>query len=305
MSLSKTETCGHSWARCRVMSVVMLLWMVGCGVLVGNPEKPKTGSGVQGAVVLGRVSGATVKIFALNPDGARGELLATTTTDADGNYSVDIEAEGPVSVSAIGGDYVDEATETKVSNSVELETYIDAVEDGSFVGVNALTTVAAANARRNAAVGLENAITAANGNVSAIFGISGVDIVGIRPDDVTVEGQDLDAASASTRLGFAMAGFSRLALDSGVEPGQVGSLVKSIAEDYADGGFDGLSDGSPLSTSVGLTPHEAMAGLGEAVMNFAGSSQNRSGIPAAGVAISVPTPPMAPTSRPGGKPATP
>lgn len=305
MSLSKAENNSQEWATSRLLSSMMSLWVAGCGVLVGNPEKPKTGSGVQGAVVLGSVSGATVKIFALNADGTRGELLATTTTDADGNYSADIEADGPVSVLATGGSYVDEATESKVSNNVELETFIDTVEDDSFVGVNALTTVAAANAKRNAAAGLENAIRAANGNVAAIFGVSGVDIVGTRPDDVTIEGQILDGTSSSTRLGFAMAGMSRLTLDSGLAPGQVGSLVKSIAEDYADGGFDGLNDGSPLSTALGVTPHAAMTGLGEAIKNFAGSPQNRSGIPAGGVAISVPTPPKAPTNRPGGKPTTP
>jgi hypothetical protein len=43
---------------------------------------------ISGFTTRGPVAGATVNIYAVNPDGSDGALLATTTTNGDGYFNV-------------------------------------------------------------------------------------------------------------------------------------------------------------------------------------------------------------------------
>ena len=62
------------------------------------------------------IKGATVTVYEMNPDGSvnQSKPIATTITDQDGNYSLDLKTEKPVVIQTTGGSYTDEPTGKKV-----------------------------------------------------------------------------------------------------------------------------------------------------------------------------------------------
>lgn len=290
-----TTGCRSIWSRAACLAI--LVSPSGCGVLVGNPEQPDDGTTVKGTVVLGRVADADVIVYELKDDATRGVVVGSGSTVDDGSYSVEIGNAVRIVVVASGGHYIDEATGTTVDNVVDLETLVSDASKATHVGLNVLTTIAATNAASNAEGGLSEAIAAANADVAQLFGVQGLDFVGVAPADLTVGGDKIDADHPATRLGLVMAGFSRLALENELEPADVGRLAKAVAEDFADGGLDGQRNGVAVKTPGGVEPYAAMKGLGNAMRKFAASERNRSGVSADGLPTP-PVPPKAPSRHP-------
>ena len=242
---------------------------------------------VSGYAILGPVAGATVSIYLLHEDGTRGELFATTSTGDNGEFSYTGKISGPIAVVVTGGAYTDEAT-GEVVNLREGDELVTLLSEGTSVqnvGVTALTTIASARASENASIGLATAIDAANKEVAVVFGLEGVDIVKVRPADLTDDTVDNKDSHAAT-YGLVNAAFTQLAKDNGLKPQELLDLLKNISDDYSDGGFDGKDHGRALMNifiDAEVTPDQALADIGTAADNFLDNDtgldkRNRSGI---------------------------
>lgn len=90
-------------------TLTMAAFLAGCGG--GDDPAPSAQTTLTGNIVKGPVNGSKVTIFT-----ADGKELTSTTTKADGSYSVTVSYDGDVVIEAKGGTYVDEATgkETKL-----------------------------------------------------------------------------------------------------------------------------------------------------------------------------------------------
>ncbi|MDH5541618.1 MAG: hypothetical protein OEY64_01505 [Nitrospinota bacterium] len=242
---------------------------------------------VSGYAILGPVFSATVDIYGLNDDGTRGDLIATTTTGSDGEFSYTGKIKGAIAIVVTGGSYTDEATGETVTlrDGDELVTLLAEGSDVQNVGVTALTTIASARASKNASHGLSTAIDAANKEVAVFFGLDGVDIVKVRPDDLTDDTED-DKDTHNATYGLVNAAFTQLAKDKGLTPQEVLDLLKMVSADYSDGGFDGKDHGKDLKdmfVNLNITPDQALADIGTAADNFLANDngdtkRNHSGI---------------------------
>jgi hypothetical protein len=237
---------------------------------------------LNGMVVMGPVEGATVWVYVLNDDGTRGDLITSTTTDADGKYTFDEEITGPVAIVVTGGTYVDEATGDTVviPDGIELMTLLAESKGRTSVGVTALTTIASARASANASIGLAKAIEASNKDVAVMFGLDGVDIVTVTPDDLTDENAAdvVDVDSDETGHGLIIAAFTQMGKDSGYTAKELLDLLENFADDYSDGTLDGRKNGEALKNVLDHTPEQALKGLAHAVNNFLDGEKNNSGI---------------------------
>ncbi len=259
-----------------VMGLAVAAFIAGCS-LDGD-------STVFGTATKGPIDSATVSVYVLNSDGTRGALLGSSSTDADGSYTLNVSYTGSVAVVITGGSYVDEATGDTVtlSGSDELVTLLDSVAtSGLDVAVTALTTIAADQAIANAGSGIETAIAAANLAVATEFGISGMDITSVIPVDPTDSVALASATPASVAYGIVMAAMTQLAADNGVAAADVITLIKAMADDYSDGVMDGTNAaGNSTSSDAGLNTATAMSGWATAITNFLGGARNATGLSA-------------------------
>lgn len=240
---------------------------------------PTVGVELSGQATKGPIAEATVSVYALNEDGTRGRLLGQTMSDAAGDYSLQVDHQGPSTVVVTGGSYRDEATGSTVvlGAEVELETLVPNLEQKNTVAVTALTTIAAERAKANAARGLSEAIAAANTEVAASFGLAGVDLTATIPSDMSSPNSMDDSADAQG-YGLVQSGLTQLAMSNNMGPEEVLALVRGLAEDFSDGRLDGMTAaGAAISVALEVTPAEAMAGLEAAMSAFASGSQNASG----------------------------
>lgn len=257
------------------------------GSTSSNLTDESTASTLSGTATKGPIDAATITVFALNADGSRGEYLGETTTDADGRYSLEIDHDGPVSVVATEGTYIDEASGLTVALAagVELETLLASAQEGENVAVTALTTIAAARAKATAGFGLEMAISSASLEVAEAFGLGEVDITATIPADLSRD-QSAQASVEARNYGLVQAGLTQIAEDAQMSADSVLTMVRQMAEDFTDGVMDGKDHaGAAITTALSITPEQAHVGLQAAMSAFLQSSENRSGMPTPDITI--------------------
>ena len=86
-----------------LLAASLALGLTACGG--GDDPAPLAETTLSGNIVKGPVNGSKVTIFT-----ADGKELTSTTTKADGSYSVKVSYNGDVVIEAKGGTYIDEAT---------------------------------------------------------------------------------------------------------------------------------------------------------------------------------------------------
>lgn len=245
-----------------------------------NKNSGEVIAALTGKAVLGNVSGSTCSAYEINADGSRGVLIGSAQTNAEGLYSIPSSGAGPAVVICVGGSYVDEATGTTVTlrSTDEIQAMIPDRSQQGFVSVNALSTIASGVVAKNAPQGLATAIANANLGMAAIFGFSGIDIVGVNSADFTRPmPPGVSSTSPEAKMGLAMAAFTQVAKDNALTPVQVLDLIKNMREDYKDGTMDGSNAGVALPVALTLSPANAIAGFGTARTNFLNSPRNASG----------------------------
>jgi len=160
------------------------------GTPSGGGPVQQTGIDINGVVSKGPLKGATVTIYAANPDGTKGSQLATTTTLSDGSYATKINGyTGVVLIEATGGAYTDEATNTpNVTLAIPLRTAVSATGSALSAAVTPLTEIAV---QKMGATMTSANVQAMNTLVSSLY-LGGKNIVTTQPVDVSNPGSATD-----------------------------------------------------------------------------------------------------------------
>lgn len=149
----------------------VLMALVACG---GSTENTASTT-ISGAAVKGPVDKATVTV----KNASTGAVLGTTSTKADGTYTLDVSYSGDVVIEVSGGKYTDETTGLATDLTTPLKTVV-AANGGTVTGVvTPLTTLAYGAAFPAGTVG--SAITAAAFKTQATakatqFGLTAADL---------------------------------------------------------------------------------------------------------------------------------
>ena len=234
----------------------------------------------EGNVVKGPVSGATVEFYTLDATGSKGELLGTTTTEANGTYTVSLTPSptGPILAEASGGSYVDEATVSTVTLAPsDLLTAV--LPTGTTQAtMTPLTHMAAARAMALVETGTSLAVAIAMANIGVAQQYHLADILGTLP----VAADDPDQVAAATReqrnYGLILAGISQQAKGLGV---RAIDLSAALAEDMSDGILDGMKDGVSIMVPLeagDLSPFAGTADLQSAIDTFITSANNKTNL---------------------------
>jgi hypothetical protein len=248
-----------------------------------------SGGTISGTVTKGRVAGATVTAYRYG-NGARGAAVGTGTTDAMGNLTNLLVADGtagPILLEATGGSYAEDAqpaTSVTLDVADRLRTVIPAYTDGaslSTVQLTPLTELAVAyleylTSTSTGGADLAARWATAHGAIEAHFGVSNVrDVTPSTPAQV-------DTLAANDRYGLVLLGISRAAWRAsaagGGDAGAFGSAVngyavtRAWARDLGDGCWDGRA-GTTMLTYGGVTPLTAEAArlhLAQAIVDYLG-----------------------------------
>jgi len=246
-----------------IVSVVVVAVVVPVSAILlmgsGGGGTPSTTT-ITGKVVKGSVTGASVEVWALNPDGTKGDLLGIATTDSAGSYTISLDSAqtGQLLVEAFGGYYVNETT--GATDTLSAFDNLTAVLPAGTTqaAVTPLTHMAATRARTMAAEGisLATAVDVANVGVAQQYNLS--DILGILPVDANNATQMATASSEQRLYGIVLAGITQEAENLNVHPMD---LVAALATDMEDGTL-GSSSGSTIQVptitgSVIILPSDA------------------------------------------------
>ena len=238
----------------------------------GGGTSGGTTSAISGVASKGPISGGTVKVYALNSDGSQGNLLGTTTTAADGQYSVNLGVfTGNVLVEITGGTYKDEATgNTMPMNTLTLRAALTGVSGSASVAVTPLTEMAVSKAGTLTKANID----AANSLISSMVG--GIDIVGTMPVDVTTVSATT-ATKAQKEYSLMLATVSQMAKDSGKS---VSDVLTAFKSDISDGKIDDtsviISLGAFLVSSNNATGLTSLSDttLATSILSAGGTSPN-------------------------------
>ncbi|MDA8085688.1 MAG: hypothetical protein M0Z75_03225, partial [Nitrospiraceae bacterium] len=130
---------------CGVLVLALSLLLSSCGGGGGGgPQSntPSSGAVLSGKASDGPIADGTVDVYALNADGSTGALIATATTDSNGNYSVNLGSySGNVIVEVAGGTYTDEATGQTFNNTL-MRAVVSGATGNISVAVTPLTEIA-------------------------------------------------------------------------------------------------------------------------------------------------------------------
>jgi len=228
---------------------------------------------LSGTAIKGPVGSATVKAFAIT-NGARGSQLGSATTDANGNFTMTMDAyTGPVMLQVRGGSYLDEATGIRMNmlDADELTCLVPAitVAAGSTttgVQVTPLTSMAQAWAEHMTGGMTTANATMANSRIGAAYVAPGADIVMMHPIDPTVAGSANGASIEAKNYGMMLAAMSQAAHDLGMTSSS--AMVTAMLDDASDGIMDGTMGG----TAINMNGMGGMMG-GGAMMSTTGTSQ--------------------------------
>lgn len=277
-----------------LLAAVSLSVLAACGgggdAAPGDAFAPASGV-VSGSVTKGPVSGARVNAYAIS-GGQMGAQLGTASTDANGNFSIDIGSHaGPLMLQASGGSYTDEAT--GVAMNLGTGEMMSAAMPGSVAGtaqagvqVTPLTAMAQAMASHMAGGMSDEHIRAANAAMGSYFSVT--DILHTRPMNPLVAGSSSGASQDARNYGMTLAAMSQYAKSQGMANSS--AMVAAMIDDASDGIMDGRRGSGPIAMPTGgmmggggmgggmMSANAGSGGLAAAMSGFMGSAANRSGM---------------------------
>ncbi len=257
------------------------------------PGAPVTGKGMIGGTAFnGTMKQATVRAFAIN-NGSMGAQLASTATDAQGNFTLPIGTyTGPVMLQVVGANYTDLAMGTMMTmgSSDVMTMVMPTVASGATIsGVWVTPMTAMAQARAQAMTGgmIDANIIAANTAVGNYFMVT--DMLHTQPMNPSVPASAATATQNMKNCGAVIGAMSQYA--KGLTMPMSYSFVTAMMNDAADGIMDGKANGTPISMSMGgmmgptmMQPSAGTSGLATAMSSFMGSGANLSGATATDMA---------------------
>ncbi|WP_226980837.1 tandem large repeat [Vibrio lentus] len=245
--------------------IVTSLILSACGGGEGGgdntPPARNTGS-ISGNVFDAPVSGAKIEVFEYK-DGNLGRKLASTTSDAFGDYKVEFESSSmPLFIVAKEGSYTDPLTKNTVSVSngktLRLEAMLNYKEgrDQNLM-LTPLTNIVSGLTQYKVGRGVSDS-TAISESLNSINDMYGFDVNETTPIDITKGGQSSFATSGH-QYGALLTAYSSYSYDLIQKYGDTQSNIYTsmhLADiQYRDVIADGLLDGLEISTvSGGVTP---------------------------------------------------
>ncbi len=283
------------------LSILTVLLVAGCGSSSsggGNDIPPVRSAGkLAGVAHDAPLRNAEVKIYDFT-SGRKGELLSQTTTDAVGDYSINITtADKPILIVAgDSGSYSEEASgrsiNLAVGQNISAVTYYQSGETLSLQ-VTPFTHLARCYAEYLVSEGesVPDALNLAN---SKIASIAGVEIIQTKPIDVT----DINSANIELtpglKYGFLTAGISSSMVDVSEANGLSAHSERFLTsmqyskvacnDIRADGLLDGngyIDDSTTGALSFGtynITPAFYRNLLAQRILSFAKSEENKTGL---------------------------
>jgi hypothetical protein len=259
------------------------------GMIAFSCSEDSDKSAVNGTAAKGYVANANVDVYVYAASGQRGRLLASTTTNVKGEYSVEVDHKGAVEVVVTKGTYKDEASGSTVAmGSHELRSIVMLNAKSKVAAVTALTTIAAAHVDAHASAGVETAIANANAKVSTAFGLDGINLTEVIPSDLSFSAATHN--EARIKYGVIQAGLSQVIKEQGLAAEKLLDLVADISADYSDGSMNDSNGSVAIQVSVSVTPTQAVSRLNAAIRSYLSSSSNASGVASGSVTIVVPQP---------------
>lgn len=270
-------------------SIVLLSACGGGGESVILAGVGSGGTGfASGTVTKGPVSAATVTAYSVSA-GMMGAMVGTTTTDANGNFNMNIGSySGAMVFQASGGSYRDEATGAvmPMANGDVMTAVMPTVSAGALVSGIQVTPVTsmALELARNMAGGMTDAnIASANTAMGNYFSVS--DILHVPPMNPLVSGSGAAASTDARNYGMTLAAMSQYAKSLNLPSSS--AVVTAMMNDAADGMMDGKKNGAQLSMGSGgmmgagtMTTAAGTSSLASAMADFMNSSANVSGVKA-------------------------
>ncbi len=225
-----------------ILLAILVLLLSSCGG--GGGQSDSNANEVQykiisGLASKGAINSASITIYA-SEDTDFSNPLASGITKNDGSYSVTLNKEysGIVVVKVEGGAYIDEATGITVTlgtNTLSSVAEITEEIDNTVV-ITPLTDLAYKHLK--GATPTEESVLSANDFVAHHFGLQGVSITSVIPDDITsVEATN----TANGKYGTILAAFSQITSASITDGGfaNVSNLISVFSSDLIiDNGFD-------------------------------------------------------------------
>jgi len=269
--------------------IIFVLIGTGCG---GGTNQGKDAANIGGSVggygIDGLIINGDVYIYSYN--GARGDLLAQSKTDASGRFTTQIgNYSGPILIEVKNGYYIEEASSKRVDLNVgdylSAVTFYSAGSSLSNLMVTPMTTLAASLAGyyQGAGDNVSNAINKAN---TALSNLVLVDILDTYPADLTDEKNKPGGVTNSAKYGAVLAGLSQMSaeisIQNNTQPHTVYNtiaLTKAIAIDISDGKLNGkkVSDDVYIGTTK-LNSYALRKSLGVSAINFMSGAYNKSGL---------------------------
>lgn len=204
---------------------------------------------ISGVASKGLIRNGTVMVYALTAAGSKGNLLAQTSTDQQGQYTANVGPYfGPLLIEA-SGNYLDEASgEIRTILPTEpLRAALPAVSGTVKVAVTPLTELAV----QEAANLTPTAIIGANNSVSNLFNI---DIIDTLPVEPSVSGMQ-NASTSQKNYTLVLATISQLAQTSGTD---IGTTIAEISAEMTAGRISAetVTDfNAALNTFINDSPH--------------------------------------------------
>ena len=219
--------------------IVLIPLISGCGGGSSDSGSGNTGLTIEGSVIAGSVSGATVTLYALSANGVRGQVLGTSLTKSDGSFTVHLPTApvGAVEFSATGGVYASEADTNVMVNFAggDLTAIANTITNGENISVTPFTHFSAVAARKkitSSPLSLKDELQNATNNLAKIYGLSdGLDFSHVKPDFSTA------ATGNAYKMAIWLGIFEQLSHDTGIAPPTV---YNALAQDLSDGQCDGM-----------------------------------------------------------------
>ena len=300
-----------SFPRASLMAVVAAsVLLSACGGGGGSITLAGVGSGgtgfASGTVTKGPVNGAMVTAYGVS-GGMLGAMIGTTTTDANGNFNMNIGSySGPMVLQARSGSYKDEATGTSMPMATGdvMTAVLPTVAAGSNVTGNQVTPVTAmaqAMAQHMTGGMTDVNIATANQTMGSYFAVS--DILHVQPMNPLVAGSGTVANQDAKNYGMTLAAMSQYAQTLGLSNSS--AMVTAMMNDAMDGVFDGKAGTTAVQMGgmgggMMMPATAGNSGMGAAMNTFMNSTQNKSGVTTPDLATrlngaSGQIPPVAPT----------
>ncbi|MEE2923415.1 MAG: hypothetical protein VX619_01430, partial [bacterium] len=208
----------------------------------GQTPSPSISTVLNGSVIKGPVSGATVRAYRV-VNGVKAQELGTAMTAADGSYRLSVVGyDGPIVIEAFNGQYTDEATGIKKVLNRSMNSIVPKFTATKPAMVSPLTHMAAAIVSQSSDIS-ETSIQDAIDEVSEFYSLS--DILITTPSiitDSTVSVSEVE--SNQLNYGLILSAISQIGADENTDPLEIMDI---IAQDASDGSFDGQNNGQTLT----------------------------------------------------------